>query len=541
MADFPIQYAETLPTGRAAVARADLDVRTGAEEMARAVSGLGAALFESGRRIADAQKAMEFSTFKRREEEFRLSALQALTAPGFDANDDEAVLALKEKTNTDRDTLTSKWQSVNDTYQMYRNEIDPRWEVQFEGALQDIKARNVKDEFNLNAENLLGKGKLLEYQTLLEISLATDVISKAEYDFRTKSAPNDSILQQMDVQIDLGNPQGAIELSKQIADPSPDQIKVLGKLLRIVSKQNEENLEVTHQEYWQLLQVGNFDALEAKLNDPANVLPVTGDGGKNWWRNLIAKREETLAQTDLKAQSKVADAIIFEPHTIDPKAIRNYAGKGIKGGLSLDKVTEYENKYNLVLDKTSAINTPLAKTFFNELKNAETDRAFSIDKIKNNVIYGQSLDSLTDFFVDFRKKNARDPSLTETQEFYQNLISGYRTPERPFTDAKIQQTIGELESGGAVSIFGTVMPFSRPQDAINHLLRNLGPNWQKIAPEAARIIKERWPEAKISIDVVKITKPQELEIGQRIIHTDGNIYEYRPDGAEDQQPWKPIE
>lgn len=535
MAKFPIRFAETLPTGRAAVARADLDVRTGAEEMARAVSGLGAALFESGQRIADAQKAMEISTFKRTEEEFRLSALQAVRAPGFDVNDDEAVLALKEKTNTDRDALNSKWQSVNDTYQMYRNEIDPRWEIEFEGALQDIKARNVKDEFSLNAENLLGKGKMLEYQTLLEISLATDVISKAEYDFRTKNAPNDSILQQMRIQIGNNNPQVAIELSGQMTDPSADQMDYRDRLLNSVGKLNDANLEVAHQEYWQLLQAGRLDELERKINDPANPLPVTGAGGKNWWRNLITKREAVLAQTDLKIQTKVTDAIIFEPHTIDPNAIRNYAGKGIKGGLSLDKVSEYEEKYNLALDKTSAINTPLAKTFFNELKNAETDRAFSIDKIKNDVIYGQSLDSLTDFFVNYREKNAKDPSLTESQEFYQNLISGYRTPERPFTDAKIQQTVGELESGGAVSIFGTVMPFSRPEDAINHMLRNLGTNWQKIAPEAARIIKKRWPKAKVS-GVVKITKPQEFEIGQRIIHTNGGTYEYT--GQPGEKAWR---
>lgn len=536
MAKFPgIKYAETLPTGRAAVARADLDVRTGAEEEARAWAGLGAGLFESGQRIADAQKAMEISTFKRKEEEFRLSALQALKAPGFDINDDTAVTALRDKTNTDRDTLISKWRTVNDTYQMYRNQIDPQWGIEFEGAVQDIKAGNVKDEFNFNAENLLGKGKLLEYQTLLETALATDVISKVEYDFRTKNAPNDSILQQMRILIGNNNPQGAIGLSGQMEDPSADQMDYRNRLLQAAAKQNDNNLEVTHQEYWQLLQAGKLDELETKINDPMNPLPVTGDGGKNWWRNLITKREAVLVQTDLKVQAKVADAIIFEPHTIDPKVIRNYTGKGIKGGLSLDKVTEYEEKYNLAMDKTSALNTPLAKTFFNELKNAETDRVFSIDKIKNNAVYGQSLDSLTDFFVEFREKNKKDPTLSETQDFYQNLISGYRTPERPFTDAKIQQTVGEIQSGGAISIFGTVMPFSRSEDAINHMLRNLGPNWQKISPEAAELIKEKWPEAKIK-GVVKITKPQEFQIGQRIIHTNGGIYEYT--GEPGENAWK---
>ena len=81
------------------------------------------------------------------------------------------------------------------------------------------------------------------------------------------------------------------------------------------------------------------------------------------------------------------------------------------------------------------------------------------------------------------------------------------------------------------------MPFRRSEDAINHMLRNLGPNWPKIAPEAARIIKGKWPKAKIE-GVMKITKPQGFEIGQRIIHTNGGTYEYT--GQEGDKAWKLI-
>jgi len=463
-----------------------------------------------------------------------------LRTPGFDPNDDDAVQAIREKAETGMQAFQSKYNEVNNELIARYNQNYAQWDTRFNGELLQLKAKSAADEQDASETHFYENGNKLAFEKLqysLEAAGAQgpEVTAKKIEDF-----DNTSGLYQARIDIGENRIQMAMFRLEELKGLSADQMDYRDRLLASAAKQNDDNLEAAHQEYWQLLQTGQLDTLEAKINDPFNPLPVTGDGGKNWWRNLIAKREAVLVQTDLKVQSKVADAIIFEPHTIDPKAIRNYAGKGIKGGLSLDKVAEYENKYNLALDKTSAINTPLAKTFFNELKNAETDRAFSIDKIKNDVIYGQSLDSLTDFFVDFRKKNARDPSLTETQEFYQNLISGYRTPERPFTDAKIQQTVGELESGGAVSIFGTVMPFSRSEDAINHLLRNLGPNWQKIAPEAAAIIKERWPEAKIS-GIVKITKPQELEIGQRIIHTDGIPYEYRPDGADDQQPWKPIE
>lgn len=337
MANFPIQYARELPTGRAAVAPARLDVRTGAEEEARAVSGFGAALFESGRRIADAQKAMEFSTFKRREEEFRLGALQALRVPGFDVNDDEAVAALKEKTNADRDALISKWQSVNDIYQMYRNEKDPQFDIDFEGEVQNIKARNVKDEFNLNAENLLAaaaapevseeqrNAKMLEYLTLLEISLATDVISKAEYDFRTKSAPNDSILQQMRIQIGNNNPQGAIALSEQMTDPTADQMEYRDRLLARAGRDNVERQEadraVINRTLFVDMNYDIFDLVEASTLDEKEKLSFY-----KLARTLAAAPPEGYKDNPVvmaKILPLIARGELTEPQ------IRNYVGKGL--------------------------------------------------------------------------------------------------------------------------------------------------------------------------------------------------------------------
>lgn len=245
MAKLPgeIQYARTLPPGRAPVVPADLDVRTGEAEIARELAGFGAELFRSGLRIQDAQKAMEISTFKRKEREYRLGALKALRAPGFDVNNDDAVAAIREKADADRDALVSKWQSVNDTYQMYRDQVEPQWEVDFEGAVQNIKAGNVRDEFRLNAENLLGQGRLLEYQTLLEEALQTGVIYKTEYDFRTKNAPNDSVLQQMRIHLGNNNPQAAILAADVLANPTIDQLEYRNKLLRMAGQQAAQNTD----------------------------------------------------------------------------------------------------------------------------------------------------------------------------------------------------------------------------------------------------------------------------------------------------------
>lgn len=80
---------------------------------------------------------------------------------------------------------------------------------------------------------------------------------------------------------------------------------------------------------------------------------------------------------------------------------------------------------------------------------------------------------------------------------------------QPFTEGAIAKTLGELESGGAKSIWGLdVMQFGKGergrQNAINHALRNLGPDWPQIAPEAAEIIERKWPgEQLLSPDLTK--------------------------------------
>jgi len=419
MANFPIQYAKELPTGRAAVAPAHIDVRTGEEEIGRAVSELGGALFETGQRIAktkleaekkiaaeqlkskkkieDAQKAMEFSTFKRKDEEFRLSALEALKAPGFDVNDDEAVAALREKTNADRNALKSKWQSVNDSYRMYRNGIDPRWNVEFEGVLQDIKAKNVKDEFNLNAENLLGKGKMLEYQTLLETSLATDVISKAEYDFRTKSAPNDSILQQMRIQIGNNNPQIAIELSKQMTDPSADQMDYRDKLLRMsgqMMKQNTDKAEVDvifnmhankdksliekailgNQYISQLSTVGLTGARYGVLVDRIERW-MTGEEVKTDLRSYT-KIKEALQDLSLgvKDKSEVLDLIMSEMPNLSDTDAKSFIDEAYAKPDKEDKF--WEKEAYKTIEKRLLTTDPISGRLFGSTKQYDaTDRA----------------------------------------------------------------------------------------------------------------------------------------------------------------------
>jgi len=83
------------------------------------------------------------------------------------------------------------------------------------------------------------------------------------------------------------------------------------------------------------------------------------------------------------------------------------------------------------------------------------------------------------------------------------------TSKEPFTQGRIQQTLGELEAGGAQNIFGETIEFSNHEAATDHILRRLGPKWKQLAPEAVEIIDRKWPE-----------KEEKIKIGQIVFNPD---------------------
>lgn len=536
MPEFPkqgIQYTQATPQV-VNQPRMNLDAQTGLGDIWRQVSSLGGVVSDLGQKIQQGQDAMRLSILDRDYEDLVNDTLGQLEKVKTQEEADLITGAFEQKTAK----LSEKDNDfVKQAYTIRLNQNIGNNLRTFKATSDQARAKDAHSQWQFSYSRALESGNLAGSAETAKLALDTGVIGQAEYDAAIKDGPADSLLAQARVKMDT-NPEF---VEKVLSDPeirkkfTGKQLELSDDLLYKIGKLNKANIEDRSQKYWQLLQKGDYESLRTDLNDPSNPLPVEKEGGKNWWQNLIQKKQEDLAQTDLREQAKIADTIIFEPTAIDPQQIRNRAGLGIHGGLSLDKAKEYQEKYSLMADKNSALNTPLARTMFNELKNAQQDRSFSIEKEQNDVRYGQSLDSLSDYFINYRKKNGKDPTLAETQEFYNNLVSGYRTPERPFTDAKIQQTLGELQSGGSVSVFGTVMPFSRPEDAVNHMLRNLGPNWQKMAPEAAEIIKQKWPDAKID---VKQTLPakQGFEVGDTKIMPNGRTYKYT--GLPGDAAWK---
>ncbi len=540
---------ETVPSNMANIAAAP----------AEAVARMGGALTEFGsqvlNQISQAEDAMEIATLRGTGGGIENATFNTV-ATTQDPTIREQVF---NKGWQDYNALKSKRPNVQRAFDAEKKLTVVKWQGDFNTINNRLRVQNVQDQFRLNHNRLLEEGKLQEDLQLLSTARATMAITQAEYDYYKTGAPNESVLLRMDKAAQEGNFGTVSTLAEQLKDPSADQLKRKNTILAFAKKDNEKLIDATAQEYWQDLANNKFDELRAKINAPNNNLPVFGDGGKNQWLTILDKSQDAfikgkpspIEESDPAIEKMISDKIAFDPTSIkEGREIRAFIGKGKVGGLRLAKAEEYETLWKKSIDENSGMNSPVAKKYLGQLKDAGSDRVFSLDAVQNNITYTKALNKLSNYFVNYKDANKKDPTDIEAQTVYEDLLAGYRRPESPFTDAKVQQTVGELESGGSISIFGTVIQFSKPEDAINHALRNLGPNWQVVAPEATEIIKRKWPEAKIPKVTQKIaptTIPKTTTLpplsakptlGQKVT-LNGMPYEYRPD-VDAIHPWKPV-
>ncbi len=249
MAKFPgdIEYAKTLPTGRAAVVRADIDVRTGAEEMARAVSGFGGALFEVANNVYDRESIAEFTELKRKYDERGFALFNSATGSiAFDPETDtysgvDVDLWDKFEGSIEEELMQSKKPRVNAFIQKHINDSIIGWKESFYKHSLSIASKNTDAKMEADYENLLGQNRLVEAEALLDSWLAIKGPGyQEEYNALIKNMPNDSILQQMRMAIGKNNPQLAKDLAATMKGPSADQMKYRNRLLNAASRLNTQ-------------------------------------------------------------------------------------------------------------------------------------------------------------------------------------------------------------------------------------------------------------------------------------------------------------
>lgn len=131
------------------------------------------------------------------------------------------------------------------------------------------------------------------------------------------------------------------------------------------------------------------------------------------------------------------------------------------------------------------------------------DKTKAIDTVVELAIQrGQITEGFDDADVtrQLQKKANDNPDMTAKELFVfgKELTADYtKTPPQIFTQAHIQKRLGELTVKSWIDNFGRARIIRRGSDAIAHITKNLGPNWQRVAPEAVEIIKRNWPNAVI--------------------------------------------
>lgn len=552
MAKFPVQYTERTLPGRAAAVRADIDVRTGAQELALAAAGIGEALANIGLRFDVMEGKAQADTAEMDAKLSWRQTVDELRGEDDVSKWDAAFNAHKERVAG----LVPKNRRGARQFNTTINRLTPIWQERFTG----LKSAKLDD--NMKAASFVKRNDLMKSATRETMPL---VIQKIETELEVLDRLSPSVSREeteiaktrveRDVQFSIAQREALRTPEAMLATIKGDRIEGFDALepddimrIRRIANSSATQAKAAIRELQERTAIEYSGRVAgAKTPDDANLLMQDIDRdiangrldrkvGEGYKRELI-KGPQVPTDWDVHSQL-LLDIEAVRDGTKDFLDVYNEIQSHRANDINGPEIGTLTNAVLQARDKGGPANTDVGKHFFQMLKEAETDRIFSMDKTTNSMVYGPKYNQLLKYFTDYRKKNAKDPTFDEAQKFYDGLVVNYRKPESPFTEARVQQMLGEIQSGGAVSIYGVVMPFRSAEDAINHALRTLGPDWQTISPKTAEIIKQKWPEAKIEVRAVKPEAKITFQTGERRIHPNGGLYEYT--GLSGDKAWRLI-
>jgi len=144
MAQFDIEYSRRLPPAQGPNAIINPEVGQGAGMVARAIGGIGGALFDIDQKIQAAEDAMELSTLDRQREEIAVAGFAEMET----MQDPEGRAVLFQKMMQDSENLaaTTKRRNVQESYIQRLNADAPRWQVTFNQIDRRKRITTIADE-----------------------------------------------------------------------------------------------------------------------------------------------------------------------------------------------------------------------------------------------------------------------------------------------------------------------------------------------------------------------------------------------------------
>jgi len=337
MGKFNIQRARGSLPGRSTQVRADLDVRTGGQQIAQAVSALGGAIFGLGEKYYNIQAATQLSQAERIATE-RMNALSL----SFEGNLDpesyqkEYDKALEDITKSTSSVLTNKMAAAN--FQMFRNDREPRWQ---DGVTKSTKAR-VKDNW---------LAELYERQAGIEQSGLYGDFSKY---------------------VAQGVGEGMIDRS--------DGVRVITQTKKLAASGAELNLIDS---YWQKASPMPIKESLQFLNNAPNLTSAQRN-------DLIARRkrqeEIATATTDPEVYWPLLRRVTADPKGITEQEIGDTVGKGIT-------TDDYKELVKIQESKVDPLKTPRAQIYLKHL-----DDLYKNKNIETVSDYDSKMEQLIQFF-----------------------------------------------------------------------------------------------------------------------------------------------
>lgn len=163
MAKFDIQYSQTIPNVTR-MPRANLDVDTGAGDIARAVQGAGSAIQEVGERLDIMQAQTQLSEFKRTsEEEYNRMLIELggnLDPDTYDAEYQKTLASIRSRMPKNAKAARGA--------ELWLNTKSPDWESQIVGKKLYRAEDNFFAEGDMLAAQVIASGEEKDYQILVD-------------------------------------------------------------------------------------------------------------------------------------------------------------------------------------------------------------------------------------------------------------------------------------------------------------------------------------------------------------------------------------
>jgi len=389
MAQFDIQYAQGVPDV-VRQPRANMNVDTGAGQIGNAVAQFGNNLNGIAQKYRQADNALEFSTMKRRYDEFGSAAMSGLQ----NVSDPVEAQKIIDQYQKDVSSLQSKNGEVNQEFQIHVNDTATRWTDAFAGTIEKNKVKQLNDEFDANYQGYLEQGDYAGANELLDNLTVAGSITKTKADDRRKTFFGDTLLAQADRLINTGDAaslkraEGIIENMPKLTAKDGKPIQFTGQQIEtmdalrtnLYATQNRVNgaLKVQQdKEQWELYKKSEDGTLTQSMLDKS---VISADEKRQIWSNYQTAQYQkakagisSLEEGDPSVLANLNAIIDLAPEKINEAGI--YAAT--QNGLGTKHVTGLVDRYR----KNIADKDPVDKKYKAQLASLYEAKLFG-EKIK---------------------------------------------------------------------------------------------------------------------------------------------------------------